>query len=488
MKAGDRVYSPDFGRGEVIAVERFGHRERARVDFVYTTVNLFTEQLQLLSSAPAKIQAGEPAEAQPPRPVVSKLGGSTSSTASLELDSAWRDLQPLGPPEAEARMGIIALRLGQVLESQILNLSVGTDEMRGALTRELDLAQSGSPRCVVLEGAWGGGKTHALTLLQALARARGMVIAGTVMDGLEVTFSNPTKLMEAILVGLQFPGTESSRSLADLLRHAKSKGKAAELRRRGASELAAALESVPGPAFDDPEALQLIDDYFCLAAPSGHVSRGLKRLGYPVYTLPSLRVRSVVDRAERFAVLLRNWATFSAVLGARGLLVVLDELDVEYATTGWDTKACEELRFRRTALLQELWHLMGDEAPLLLALGCAPGGGEEVDPENDAVADVVRALAPRVSHLKVPEPTDQDLRTLLGRLVHLYDSAYDGPTRAMPEGQIDELHRALLGQYHRKATRVPRHFVRLALEACDVMSVGGKSFGEVLGLLRTSVE
>ena len=85
------------------------------------------------------------------------------------------------------------------------------------------------------------------------------------------------------------------------------------------------------------------------------------------------------ERPERFCDLLKEWAGFCTLTGAKGLAVVFDEVDVEYATR------CGGLR---SALLETFDSLLRESCPILLAFGSAPAS-DEVGDANDAVQDLV---------------------------------------------------------------------------------------------------
>jgi len=487
---GKRVFHPTFGNGVITAVDEVGARARwrAHVDFEYTKVWVVFAALQLL---PAEVPA---AVKQEESPVLGapQVGGATTDSRGMSVptrvEGEVRDVIVLGGSEADARMGISALRLGQVLDSQALQLSVGTERIQTRLKEALARAQSERPTCLLVDGAWGRGKTHALTLLVALARRENMAVASAVMDGIAVSLSEPMLLMEEIASSLRVPGSAVGDSLGQLLRRAKRDGKISTLRAQGALTVADALDGLPAAAFDDPEGLQCIEDYFSFALLPTQVKAKLRLLGYEMLSAaPSLRARAVDDRPRAFSVMLRNWAQFLSVMGARGLLVVLDELDVEYAASAGFDRPSLKLRARRRALLEQLRTLSQHRAPLLVAFASAPAG-PDVQTENDAVQDVREAIGPDLIYLRAADPSAEDLKELLSRLAVLYDAAYPATRLGLPPQRVNELATGILVRYRRMPDSVPRHFVRMAIEAFDLLAVGGQSFEDVLRLLGASGE
>jgi hypothetical protein len=184
-------------------------------------------------------------------------------------------------------------------------------------------------------------------------------------------------------------------------------------------------------------------------------------------------------------VLLKCWAQTLAVMGSRGLLVVLDELDVEYASTAYSNRASSGLRTRRQALLAQITGLSTHNAPLLLAFASAPAG-PDVESENDAVEDVRKAIGNPLVHIKAANPSEADLKQLLAKLAALYETAYPEKAIGFAGPGASALFSGLYARYRRAPSPVPRHFVRTALEVFDLLTVGAEPFDEVLQHLKVS--
>ena len=449
MRPGDRVVHPKLGTGILTELRLKQSLQFALVDFGYTVEYVPADSLRSVGTAVS------------PRPIVPSPGSQrvTSSVA----------LKPLAAEVAEARKGIIALKLGQIMESQVGFLSVGTQVAEKQLAQALTRAAEQRPTVVMVEGAWGGGKTHLLTLLSAMARREKFVVTSVVMDGLGVTLSDPMQLMEALTSGFRFPNEQVPGGLAHHLIRALRGGRVPALRARGAHVLAEALEQIPERALDEPEALHVLEDYLGLSLASSAAATQLRWLGFPRIRLPALKARSIEDRAGRFSELLHNWAQFVAALGARGLLIIMDELDVEYASTMWNGLAALRLRERRRMFLQELGRLTRYHAPVLLAFGSAPAG-PDVAAEHDAVRDVRAATGGVDFEITVPEPREDDLRVLSERVRELYSQAYPASATVLKHPQFDQALERLLRHYMQRPNPVPRQYVRMVLELLDILS------------------
>ena len=487
MKIGDGVFHPDFGEGRLASLDIRSSRERAEVDFGFMKKWFSCEDLEpLLVPIQPALDPLEPASTGVP---VAPRNHSIPGPPPLSSGSAVsHDSVDLSEDAIDARRGITALRLGQVLTSQVIRLSVGTESLQKTLNESLDNAIRCRPSFLLIDGAWGRGKTHTLSLLAAIARDRGMAIADTVMDGSDSRLSEPMKLMEALLRSLRLPGEAASDGLGQLLSRAKDSRHLPVLRQLGADEIVDVLEVLPRILFDDPDALRSVEDYVSLSLSVSDFKNTLRRLGHQVpHALRALKVRGINERPVQFATLLRNWALLVSVLGSKGLLVILDEMDVEYAlTAGFDARAIQAKQ-RRHALFEALHSLASTAAPtpLLIAFGSAPAG-DDAPLEDDAVEDIRAQLPSGLRYAKAVDPSPDDLRALLVRLTVLYKAGYPGAQAELPDESLEPLFAALMHRHQLSPNAVPRQFVRLAIEVFDLLALRSSSFDEVLHLLRDS--
>jgi hypothetical protein len=340
--------------------------------------------------------------------------------------------------EVEARKGIVALRLGQVLESQVLELSVGMTTIRQKLHSAISSTIAGGPNFLLLDAAWGGGKTHALTMLQAMAHETGFASSYVVMDGVSTSFENPMDLMSELMKSLRFPKTSRTNDISYQLAKAKQEGRIAILEQLGAELIADALNALPLEAFDDPEVLDILSDYFTLCLPASRANSQIGAMGYKG-RLKAIKTSSLADKPARFSRLLSEWASFTSALECNGLLIILDELDVEYACSAFGTQRDNRARVRRRALMTELLSL--SKTPLLVAFAAAPGG-PDLETHNDPVKDIVDCFCSKVEHIKVPSPDRKDLQLLLDRLLGIYGDAYDIETAEFEKSLSSELFEA----------------------------------------------
>ncbi len=484
MRVGDKVFHSRLGKGSISEIAPMGADVWVWVDFGYTVSAVRAEDLQTFPEG-APLQP-----AAPPQPASIEIQ-LESQIQFPDVDHQKDTIAPQlpSPPDREnieARRGITALRLGQVLESQILDLSVGTEQMEATFREVLDRAAvQEEPNFLLIEGAWGGGKTHALTLLQAMARGSGLVTANVVMDGHSVSLFEPMQLMAAITSSLQFPGHSAPEGVSFLLSNAVRKWRISDLRNRGAYLIANVLDSLSREAMDDPDVQHILDDYFSLAISATQATKNLTLLGYYSVRLPTIRAHRLSESPKALRILLTNWAHFAKVTGSKGLLVVLDELDVEYAATSYWDRTSERRRNRRHEVLSELRELEGTRAPIIIAFASAPGPPEILN-EHDAVENIRSIFQGILSHIIVPTPDSDQLRQLYQRIVMLYREAYPTNLPDLGERQMHRIFDAILFRHERSPGAVPRQFVRRALEALDVTLLGNDdALEKVIHALRS---
>ena len=285
MNAGEQVFHRQLGWGTVKKILQNGHRLGAWVDFGYTKEFLKVEELQTVDQMEKRPAA---------RKAVAEKAEKTKPDARFGAGDDWKSAQAAGARQkkescpVEARKGIVALRLGQILESQVSQLSVGTGRLESILKAEVEKATGQKPAFVLVEGVWGGGKTHALTLLQALSRQAGFTTSAVVMDGMGMSLSEPMQLMEEILSSLVFPRPLGILNLGELMRSVVKGGKIPSVRVKGAPTWLDSWENCLWPLSTIPRHSASFRIIFRFRFPLRKPSRGSSCLGSTLhYCRPS---------------------------------------------------------------------------------------------------------------------------------------------------------------------------------------------------------
>lgn len=459
MNIGDSFQHQKWGRGVVLDVLLKGNKVVAKVRYGFATDTTPIEE----------IPDGESLRLLSPK---------TSNVRLADHKSA-HDVKDGSPPLLMARRGIQALKLGQVLEEQVGTLSVGTREIESQFSEAFDRAARFKPQLVMIEGAWGVGKTHLLTLLTSMAASRGFATASTILDGWGATVSEPMRLMEGITSSIRFPGEYLPSGIGAKLGVVKRHGMP-ELRSFAGQRMVKLMEEIPEHALDDPEVILTLEDYMGLSLAATQARARIRELGYGDRNLPALKARSIDERAQRFQDLLCDWTGFCVGAGAKGLLIVMDEVDVDYARSlYWNA----EWRSRHDATLKAIGLLKSHRLPIVIAFGSAPAGPDD-DESVDSVRDVIRKIGHLDVRVEAATLSDENLIELGERIFTLYCSAYTGFATKLDQQGRKSVCKMLLKQYKRELSPVPRRFVRSLLHCFDLIDQGQSTVEKLVQSVR----
>lgn len=446
MNVGDPIKHRKLGRGTITSIITRGGRRGAEIDFGYMSEWIPFDEIGVDGQGGSKVSINVP-------------------TAAAEDIGPDGGCETMPDDVVAARRGVLALKLGQIREEHVLELSTGTDALRCDLERTVSDVARRQARKVLFKGSYGAGKTHLLTMLSALAATEGLATASVILDGEGVVLSEPMSLMEALLATLRYPGEAVPLGISHRAASLRRANRRSEVYERLGARLADALFEVPVRAFDEPEVVDLLEEYLSLSLPANQARQRLRVLGHGSIALPPMKARSIGERSERFCELLRGWTEFCVLTGAKGLLLVFDEVDVEYGSTIWR----RDLRLRRTKLLEALGSMVEQKVPLLLAFASAPTG-DGVAVEDDAVVDLVRHLGGVDLEVEVPQPTAGQMKQLARQILSLYERAYPERMACVDRARMTRLLDTFAERHQRAINPVPRHFVRGALERLDVAS------------------
>ena len=446
MRPGDNVRHPELGAGTIVEVQARGGQVGARVDFGYLTD--WVPATELGVDTGSLRPSGE-------WPVEDERPGRATATATLS-DAV-----------VNARRGVLALKLGQVLEQHVLQLSTGTDTVQRKLEAIVSRAVQRRAQGVLIEGGWGSGKTHLLTMLRVIATSKDMATASVILDGDDVRLSEPMRLMAAVLESLRYPGEAVPGGIGGRLGQLRRSVIPWKLQFFGARRIAEVIGLLPVGAFDEPEVLEILEGYLMLSLPATQARAALAQHGYRGVALPSMAARNVAERSGRFREHLEGWTEVVTRTGAKGLAVVVDEVDVEYAaTTGWAAARAQE-RARRSSLLSALSECLQKKLPLVVAFGSASAGGEVAE-EHDAVRNLARMLGDSVlTIIEAPRPDLAHMSQLVQRVADIYELGYPDRMANIDRRQFEMLK---LAESHMTSeiNPVPRKLVRKTLECLDV--------------------
>lgn len=330
-----------------------------------------------------------------------------------------------------ARVAVDALRFGVVPSSHLGELTLG----HGPLVAWVDqnLPGPGEPaRAAAVYGAFGSGKSHTMAAIRATARQQGYLAMATEIDGAEISLAQPRELLASLLDHLTGSSDlDGAAPLLGLVLKALEHG-TRPIQTNEASPLADMASTVRSLAttrrfddLDDPLERLLGSDPSLTRTDFKAIVRDTLewddyvRMTYDVgYSPRPLISHTPVDqRPMDFIRALFGYASLAKSAGYQGLVVTIDELEVEDAlfTAAKRPKLINFVSTMRSVLkVQQA--LPGGLAIFFAAVG----EGQAV--EDDVVSLIVDATPGEPFEL---EPWDRrDLVELSRRIHSLYATGY----------------------------------------------------------------
>ena len=413
----------------------------------------------------------------PPRAVVDFVGGSRdrpvlwselrvdrNSKSEIQLPEKRTASGPAlngdVPDWMSARQAILALRLGQVTERVAKLVTVGTEEIETFFREIVERAESKQPAFMVVEGPWGTGKTHALALLRGIAVENKMAVAQVVLDGVASTLSRPNELLREIVRGVAFPSDNGQDDLLDLVISFARDQRTDILYQNGLTILAEALKAVPPEATNNPDAVELIESYLAGEVSANQIRKQLSQTYDRTSGFVSLKAVRRADQPERFATLLGEWALAARSLHSHGLVVILDEADVELAFA----KSAQDQE-QRNRLLEEIAALRAVAVPLAVVIAVAPGA--EIAGFSSPTEYLSSQLGKDCRVAKVPELRPRNLVEVAEKIVRIYDEAYPQSSTILRSAWEPVAKALIESGKNSPGGIVPRRFIRSFIEHLD---------------------
>lgn len=365
---------------------------------------------------------GVPAESKKPGLSRRAAGGSDTAAASIASQSAMlRSLE--------------ALRFGIVPREALERLTIGFDPLEQWVIARLPDADDGLPTISEVCGAFGTGKSHTMAAIRQIAVKRNFLTAHVEVDGNGVTLSDPLGLLFNLWATLTAGGLQSANPLVELNMRAIDRGAVAAeaaldvfprvyanhetiryLRTHGALEpFEERLEAVMACSQQEPATAirqEILSDLN---------SRGLPHYETREHVQPTRMVGiKVEERPGDFADCLLGYAALARVAGYAGVVVTVDEFEVEYQSS--------QERLNRISLLAATlaFRLHADEsrgAPLALFFATVGQEGHL----GDAIVKVMLGTDGgdhADSRRKLRAWPAKNLTDLAGRIHKIYCEAY----------------------------------------------------------------
>lgn len=446
------------------------------------------------SSAPTR-PSWMPPQQQPTAASVPPQSGQTPTAAPKSPPTP-----PTDPESRRLRQAFESLRTGLSPVTAVLRpLAVGADVIERHAADFFERIDDGGAS-VVFRGGYGLGKTFNLQLLRELALEQNFCVMLTEIDSNRNQLQKPDSVIRSLMQSLRFPDHEESgpeelvRQVHELLseqfKHEQFREVSPHqwpwgLARLQHEHLMQELECVPlswlfaDPMLPDKE--QLVDLLAC--DPQEPVQKTRERHAlwfFPVrMQWPAFNARTQGDFGS---YLLSGMGKLCRLLGYRGLIVLLDEME-KWENLNWKDQSragnllggllwaasaqdgdrdCSEDRISCTHATELEHSARGGGHPFTTLSSCHLGVGIALTPRGDEGPEADWAVYGEFETIDLPEFTSAGLQEYFHKIYPLYCRGY-----GLNEGNPAELVRQALNTWLRNPDRSTRMGVRAVMSVLD---------------------
>lgn len=364
---------------------------------------------------------------------------------------------------------IEALRFGLVPLHSVREVTVGLNQIEKWVGSHLQNKNRDTPCLAEISGPFGSGKSHTMAAIRAIAIDRGYLTTSVEVDGSRVTLSDPERLLEALWGNLQFGDTRSATPLLDLYCKAiEEQFPAPRVAPHGIDRISDNYSTIRHVMKS-----HLLDEFGSdidgvvssrIGTVAAQVAKNLAR--HPAIDRYAISLRKMIgkkvdDRPYDFIESLAGHAMIAKLCGYRGLVITIDEFEVEY--TG-DTKRLERvnglLEVLKKYLKGELDH---EPAPLAIFVASV---GQEGHYGDEILTELCRVSGGEPFELRPME--SKEYKLLGGKIHELYRSAYG--IQAAPKYDIVQKAQDEIDlDYADQESGETRIFIKNLLSRCDAM-------------------
>jgi hypothetical protein len=297
---------------------------------------------------------------------------------------------PLDIPLLQARKTLESLRFGLVPNGHIEQLTMGFSVIKEWALESFP--DKGVQRIHKVIGPYGTGKSHTMAVIRYLAEQAGYLVAKVEVDGNSISLSEPAKLLNALWNSLKGSDFETDAPLLGLFEKAIQNGYTshsfANLKLAKYADNMATIQLLSRMGYTE-QYQDMIEGVLNGSEEFTATEVNSKLSKEPNLFLPQMKLRSpvsrtVADRSHDFLESIVSCAVLSRMAGFKGLVITIDEFEVEVNVT----------KSKQTQLLELLEvigsYMRGDnqslpQSPLALYFGTL---GQETNP-GDAMLDLI---------------------------------------------------------------------------------------------------
>ena len=324
-----------------------------------------------------------------------------------------------------ARQALEALRFGLVPRQALEELTLGYEHLNGWIVGRLPDRHENKPQVSAILGPFGTGKSHTMAVIRHVAQREGYVTAHVEVDGKHVSLSEPGKLLYSLWGTLSGADWHSSTPLLDLYVQASRAGHVPpSIAPHGIDRIrhnfAVARHLLRTGKLDEHgyalDALLSSSEEFTASAINQQI--GSVYEGSEQFVVKMMIGRKVLDRPYDLIESLAGHAVIAQLAGYRGLIVTVDEFEVERAAL--TTKGYERVAWLIKVLTD---YLQGNTDHRSAPLGIFFATVGEASHIGDTVIEQMLAGVEGDDYELEPWPSDE-LQDLAERIHTLYRRAY----------------------------------------------------------------
>jgi hypothetical protein len=358
--------------------------------------------------------------------------GATSGAEAVDVTHVG-DATPSDDAQFQARRSIEALRFGIVPTHSIAQVTLGFPELERWAKEQLPNSSRSRPTVCEVCGPFGTGKSHTMAAIRHVASASGFVTAHVEVDGNGVSLSDPASVLRQLWRTISAQDWESPTPLVDLNLRAIENGNALvssalmkfdrvrsnlltvrTLKRINCLDRFAEMMEVLLACGDEVTAGDIRHAIFSDGSIAMESSRSSELFIEPK-RLISLRTD---ERANDFVECLVGYSVLARLAGFQGLVVTIDEFEVEAANL---TREKIERLKRVISALASWFGPTGPRNGGALGLFIATVGEE--GHLGDAIVDALVSNTSGARHL-LKRWSRSDHGKLAERIFALYSDAY----------------------------------------------------------------
>lgn len=342
---------------------------------------------------------------------------------------------------------IDALRFGLVPTDYTSELTLGFESIKKWTESTLPHENRGSPSVHQIIGPFGEGKSHTLSIIRHLALQEGYLVGSVEVDGKEVSLSKPETFLFHLFSTLKGKNLNNAMPIIELYRKAlRQNYKGPFIAKSGHVDRIHEMYNLIGILerygyLDDlgyllEDVLTCSEDVTATDVKAILIDETKERINRSDIRVYPLIGRNVQNRPDEFIEALVATALIGKLAGFQGLIVTVDECEVEEELLAGENKKRKEQVFN--ALLKYFSGVSNYvQSPLTLYFASVPSQRDD-SVQIDHIIEKSKGTHYSLTPFKGWDPSDMEQLTIVKRVHDIYKKSY-GCNGASEEILYDKL-------------------------------------------------